>query len=98
MIERNIVIRPAHGVRHACPCCGFLTLSSRGWHETCPVCYWDDDGQDDHDADVCRGGANLVSLTEARRNFKAFRASDRRRTKYVRDPLPEEVPAQSTPQ
>ena len=33
-----------------CPCCGYLTLDERGGYEICPVCYWEDDGQDDHDA------------------------------------------------
>ena len=36
----------------------------------CDVCCWEDDGQDDHDADVVRGGPNgNLSLTQARQNF-----------------------------
>jgi hypothetical protein len=50
-----------------------LTLRERGAFEICLVCGWEDDGQDDADADVVRGGPNGdVSLTEARRNFRAF--------------------------
>ncbi|MFE1312539.1 CPCC family cysteine-rich protein [Streptomyces sp. NPDC058755] len=76
-----------------CPCCGFLTLDERGCFEICPVCFWEDDGQDDDDADRVRGGPNgRLSLTEARRNFRALGASDERRTKFVRAPLPNEVP------
>ncbi|WP_268249705.1 CPCC family cysteine-rich protein [Streptomyces anandii] len=42
-----------------------------GW-QICPVCFWEDDGQDDHDADRVRGGPNgRLSLPEARRNFHA---------------------------
>ena len=49
-----------------CPCCGCLTLGERGGYEICPVCFWEDDGQDDHDADVVRGGPNrALSLTQA---------------------------------
>jgi Cysteine-rich CPCC len=55
---------------YACPCCGYLTLSSRGDFEICNVCFWEDDCQDDHDADAVRGGPNgNLSLTQARRNF-----------------------------
>lgn len=83
------------GWRQACPCCGYLTLSERGAYEVCRVCFWEDDGQDDHDADVVRGGPNSsISLTEARRNFAAYGASERRVVHLVREPFPEEVPPQ----
>lgn len=70
---------------YPCPCCSFLTLDMRGCFEICPVCFWEDDGQDDDDADRVRGGPNgRLSLTEARKNFRALGASDERRTKFVR--------------
>ncbi|CDR07482.1 hypothetical protein GCM10022420_004250 [Streptomyces iranensis] len=79
---------------YSCPCCGFVTLDERGNYEICPVCFWEDDGQDDHDADEVRGGPNRgLSLTEARRNFHAMGASDERRTQFVRDALPHERPS-----
>jgi hypothetical protein len=53
-----------------CPCCGYPTLSERGGYDICPICYWEDDGQDDETADPVLGGPNSdYSLTEARRNF-----------------------------
>jgi hypothetical protein len=74
-----------------CPCCRFKTLRGRGQDEVCPVCFWEDDGQDEHDADEVRGGPNgTLSLMKARDNFAAFRASDRRRCQHVRHPLPSE--------
>jgi hypothetical protein len=43
-----------------------LTLNERGGWEICAVCFWEDDGQDDHDADNVRGGPNgALSLTQA---------------------------------
>jgi hypothetical protein len=58
---------------HPCPCCGGLTLHSKGNYEGCFLCGWEDDGQDDWDADEVRGGPNEDhSLTEARANFKRF--------------------------
>ncbi|MGW5864654.1 CPCC family cysteine-rich protein [Streptomyces sp. NPDC055239] len=67
--------------------------AGRGTFEICPVCFWEDDGQDDHNADRVRGGPNYgLSLTEARTNFRAMGACDERRTQFVRAPLPDEHP------
>ncbi|MBP8300793.1 MAG: hypothetical protein KA020_10535 [Planctomycetes bacterium] len=61
----------------ACPCCRYLTLSERGAWCICPVCFWEDDGQGDADADVVRGGPNgVLSLTIARASFTSIGASD----------------------
>ena len=87
------VFRSADGGPYGCPCCGYITLDERGGHEICPVCFWNDDGQDDHDADRVRGGPNRkLSLTQARRNFAKFGASDQRRLQFVRPPTDEEHP------
>ncbi|MFE0593846.1 CPCC family cysteine-rich protein [Micromonospora echinospora] len=77
----------------ACPCCGYLTLGERGGYEICDVCFWEDDGQDDHDAARVRGGPNRnLSLLDARRNFLQCGASDPKDQKYVRPPRPDEHP------
>ncbi len=77
----------------ACPCCRCLTLGERHKFEICPVCFWEDDGQDDRDADVVRGGPNgSLSLTAARRNYREFGACERRFLGQVRRPDPEELP------
>lgn len=48
--------------------------------------------EDDHDADDIRGGPNgSLSLTQARQNFKSFRACDERALPHVRPPVPEEL-------
>ena len=76
-----------------CPCCGFKTLGERGGYEICAVCFWEDDGQDDEDADEVLGGPNGgVSLTVGRANYRAFGASRRQDLPHVRQPLPEEMP------
>ena len=81
------------GTKFACPCCRHLTLDERGGFEICPVCFWGNDGQDDADADTCRGGPNgALSLTQARANHKAIGASDERQIGNVRKPRPEEIP------
>lgn len=75
----------------ACPCCGHATLTERGGYEICPVCFWEDDGQDNEDADTCRGGPNRVSLREGRLNFLRFGASVEADCESVRRPTAEEV-------
>lgn len=79
----------ATGVR--CLCCGYRTLTAPGIFELCPVCWWQDDGQDETDADAVRYGANgLLSLTTARTNFLACGAADPRFRERVRAPLQQE--------
>jgi hypothetical protein len=64
--QRNVVA-PEAGGPYSCPCCGHLTLSERGGYEICPECGWEDDGQDNHDSDMIRGGPNgRLSLDAAR--------------------------------
>ena len=80
----NVYRGPESGP-HACPCCGYLTLEERGSYGICSVCFWEDDGQDDHDADVVRGGPNgSLSLTQARANFAEIGASDPGDLEHVR--------------
>ncbi len=92
MKSRSVVESPQEGVVYKCPCCGFKTLSERGGFETCSVCFWEDNGQDDQDADIVRGGPNgSLSLAQARANFRTFGACEKRHLKNVRKPLPEEM-------
>jgi hypothetical protein len=87
-LTANSVVRGAEpGLQFACPCCRFMTLDERGGYEVCPVCFWEDDGQDDHDAARVRGGPNgALSLEQARRNFVAFGACEERHRPNARSP------------
>ncbi len=90
--NRSVYEPPEDGVTYRCPCCGYKTLNERGGYDICPVCFWEDDGQDDHDADVVRGGPNgSISLTEARANYQKFGASLERLIEHVRPPEPDEM-------
>jgi hypothetical protein len=65
--SRRNVFAPKDGGPYSCPCCGHLTLSERGGYEICDECGWEDDGQDDHDSHIVRGGPNgCLSLDDAR--------------------------------
>jgi methylenetetrahydrofolate reductase (NADPH) len=75
-----------------CPCCGYKTLSVRGGFQICEVCFWEDDGQDDDDADDVRGGPNGdLSLTLGRANYLEFGASRLQDLRHVRLPRPDEI-------
>lgn len=81
-----------HDLPLRCPCCGYKTLSERSGFEICAVCFWEDDGQDDDDADEVLGGPNGdLNLTQARANFQEFGASRKQDIPYVRPPLPDEI-------
>lgn len=51
----------------------------------CPVCWWEDDGQEDEDASEVRLTVNgHLSLTEARNSYASCGAADPRFLPYVR--------------
>jgi hypothetical protein len=92
MTFRNVTHFEERIPTYRCPCCGYKTLHGRGQEEICPVCFWHDDGQDEHDADQIRGGPNYeLSLSQARENFRQIRASSERVLPHVREPNPEET-------
>lgn len=69
----NKAINEDNNKIYNCPCCGYPTLEGRGNYDICPLCKWEDDGQDDPDADEVWGGPNSnYSLTEARNNFRNY--------------------------
>jgi hypothetical protein len=75
----------------ACRCCGFLTISEHGNYEVCKVCFWEDDPIQAREVDY-RGGANEMSLNEAKESFKLLGAVSKNYLQFVRQPLPEEYP------
>jgi hypothetical protein len=78
--------------RYACPCCKYFTLLERGSFEICSVCFWEDDGQDEHDVNLVRGGPNgTLSLAQARENYLKIGACDEGSKKHVRPPTAEEL-------
>ena len=70
-----------------CPCCKYKTLRGRGHFELCPVCWWEDDGQEDEDASDVRNTVNgELSLAVARLHYSRCGASHPRFLPYVRKP------------
>ena len=70
--------------KYACVCCGYATITEVANYDICPICFWEDDGQDSEDADTNYEGANQVSLTQGRRNFLDFGAAESKDKRHVR--------------
>ena len=51
----------------ACPCCNYETLEQRGEYDICPVCFWEDDGNNDPSR---YSGPNHMTLSEGRSNYQ----------------------------
>jgi len=74
--------------RHPCPCCGAYTLKNSGTLELCPVCWWEDDGHSEADADLIRCSVNgQMSLMEARLHYAVCGAAHPRFARFVRPAL-----------
>ena len=78
--------------KYKCPCCGFYTFDekSNGNYDICPVCFWEDDPIQLEDNEY-EGGANRVSLVQARHNFLSFGACEEEMKKHVRKPKEDEL-------
>ena len=71
-----------------CSCCGYLTIDEE--YDICPVCDWEADGVQERDP-THAGGANHMSLIEARASFQAIGAKGPDHLAHVRSPHPHEV-------
>ena len=59
-----------------CPCCGRKVIENPGDYEICPNCGWEDDPTQSQDPDF-EGGANELSLKQAKKQYKASRKADK---------------------
>ena len=81
--------------RFRCPCCGYRTLTAPESMELCPICWWEDDGQEDADAGEIRLTVNgALSLSEARMHYAECGAAHPRFLPYVRRPDAAELVAE----
>ena len=93
LAQADVLASAVAEARYPCPCCGYLTLPEPppGTYEICEVCFWEDDAVQFDDPDYT-GGANTVSLRQARDNYRALGVSEPRFKANVRAPRPEEQP------
>lgn len=57
---------------YLCPCCENHSFYERESYEICPVCNWEDDPVQSKKTDLA-GGANQMSLNEARKAYREGR-------------------------
>jgi hypothetical protein len=78
--------------KYKCVCCHNYSLSEAppGTFEVCPVCFWEDDNVQFNDH-TYEGGANSISLTKARENYKNIGAISGDCLKHVRKPHSNEI-------
>ena len=79
-------------MNYPCACCGYLTFveESLGTFEICPVCYWEDDNVQNEYPNY-EGGANGISLNQARKNFSKYGAVQEKFIKDVKKSLSEKI-------
>ena len=79
--DQRLRVQQEENVRATCPCCGYPTINGRAKYEICPLCGWEDDGQDDEQwgpsgsprpNEVAGGPNHDYSLAEARTNFAMY--------------------------
>ena len=70
-------------VKINCPCCEHLTIEDE--YDICPICFWEHDELMEEYPDIT-GGANIISLNQAKENYLLFGASENRFIKHVRPP------------
>src|SRR5262249_20426211 len=79
------------GQRYPCPCCGYMMFEEPpGSYAICKICFWEDDFVQLLSPDLA-GGANMVSLIEAQRNYAAIGAMEERFKQHVRAAGPDDV-------
>ncbi len=68
-----------------CDCCGYNTLNEKpnGTYQICTACFWEDDPIQ-RNAPNYEGGANRVSLNQAKKNFAEFGACEKDMIKNVK--------------
>ena len=80
--------------RIKCPCCGYLTIVDKEdknlIQDVCPVCFWQYNTKAINNPDEIIE-PNVVSLNEARKNYKEYKASSELGSINAREPMDDEL-------
>lgn len=76
---------------YPCPCCGHLVFEQPpGSDDICLICFWEDDASQLRFPNL-EDATNIVSLSQAQKNYAAFGAIEERFAQDVRKPGPEDA-------
>lgn len=79
------------GNKFPCACCGYrVNAMPPGYHETCPICGWEDDLTQLRFVNM-PGSSNRVSLRKAQINFIEYGASEKLGQHAVRHPYQDDT-------
>ena len=80
--------------RIKCPCCGYLTIVDKEdknlIQDVCPVCFWQYNTEAINNPDKIIE-PNVVSLNEAKKNYKEYKASSELGSINAREPMDDEI-------
>ncbi|EGO65281.1 CPCC family cysteine-rich protein [Acetonema longum] len=71
ILNKEMRVEGEAEILFACPCCQYQTLEERGQYYICPVCFWEDDGNNQAER---YSGPNHMTLQEGKNNFSKFGA------------------------
>ena len=69
--------------QHQCPCCDYVTLPERAEWQICPVCFWEDAGEDIENLDGPCPSNSGMTLRQGRANFQKLGACEEGMVKHV---------------
>ncbi|GFP78432.1 CPCC family cysteine-rich protein [Clostridium fungisolvens] len=72
ILRENVVVEGQPESLSVCPCCQYKTLKERGQYTICPVCFWEDDGNDEASR---YSSSNHMTLEQGRTNFHNYGAA-----------------------
>jgi hypothetical protein len=80
ILNKKIEVEGEPEKLYACPCCKYKTISERGEYDICPICFWEDDGNNN----PAKGsGPNHMTLGEGQANFVKYGAVSERELEFV---------------
>lgn len=78
--NKKVIVEGEPEKLFTCPCCQYETLKERGQYDVCPVCSWEDDGNNDPSR---YSGVNHMTLEEGRANFDKYGAITKELVKFT---------------
>ncbi len=80
MLSKKVQVEGKKEILFACPCCLYQTIKERGRYEICPVCFWEDDGNNEINR---YSSVNNMTLLKGKDNFKKYACVKETSIKFI---------------